>query len=194
MRHIWHLRPFAKLDVHVASVIHCLGEARCQLDGIFHDLLYPDHRKPGVGYRTTNARLLKVSGKRLAECSTEGRQSKALASGVRAAKVSTMERSCNVVHGGTRRPRTPSNGRHYRVVSDYPLERSKENRRRTKHFCSGPPRLPKVLDEHDVATLFRDLCVQNPVPIGRHRQSVVAFFVQVQDFSYLPGGKIEVLD
>jgi hypothetical protein len=38
---IRHLCPFAKADVNLACVIYGLDEARCQLDGIFHDLLYP---------------------------------------------------------------------------------------------------------------------------------------------------------
>jgi len=41
VRHIRHLSPLAKADVNLTCIIHGLGEARCQLDGIFHGLLYP---------------------------------------------------------------------------------------------------------------------------------------------------------
>ena len=39
VRHVRHLSPLAKADVNLTCVIHGQGEARCQLDGIFHDLL-----------------------------------------------------------------------------------------------------------------------------------------------------------
>jgi len=41
VRHIRHLSPFAKADVNLTCVVYGLGEARGQLDRIFHDLLYP---------------------------------------------------------------------------------------------------------------------------------------------------------
>ena len=42
VRHVRHLRALAKADVNLTCVVYGLGEARCQLDGIFHKLLYPD--------------------------------------------------------------------------------------------------------------------------------------------------------
>jgi hypothetical protein len=79
--------------VHVASVIHGLGEARCQLDGIFHGLFYPDRVKLSVGYGTAHSRLLKGERKTHAKRCIERHYIKVLAGGTLGGRKSVVLRS-----------------------------------------------------------------------------------------------------
>ena len=43
-----------------------------------------------------------------------------------------------------------------------------------------------MVDEHNVSVLLANLGVENPLPVGRHGESIVVLLVGAEDFSNLP--------